>query len=709
MTIHFKAGTRSSKLARVQTRDALDKLEVCLASCLFEDVPLSSPGDRDRATDLRATPPDFFTRDLDSKVLSGELDCAVHSAKDVPDPIPAGLDWFWLPWMEDPRDAVVLPVGRNIADIPSNARIGVSSDRREAYCRRRFPVARLCGIRGNIEERLAQLDHGDYDVLIMAAAAMVRLGLEQRITEWIPAGELQPPYGQGYLAISFRADDKRFQRIRSLFVKAVTFAAAGVGSGGTCTLDVLKALRRCDVCLHDDLMGPDLLDHVPSNVECVHVGKRAGRHSLPQDEITKLIAMYARRGRRVVRLKGGDPGIFGRLAEEVEVLDTLALPYMVLPGVSSLVAATTGTGMLLTRRGVSRGFTVMTPRTQGGGVGTVGAAERARLPMVFYMAVSVTGQIAQELMAEGMPGTTPAAMVYGAGGDQSLVVSGTLADIGTKVGQVETELPGTLVIGTAAGYRYHTEFGPLMGRRILLTCSQSLQDKAVGAVNDFGGVPVSRPLIRLVTTRDAAGHVAQIGTYDWVVLTSPSAVRCFADLLKAAGTDLRSLPRLVTCGGGTSEELRAMGLRADIEPGCNFGANSLKTTIEGMIKPGLRVLRLRSDKAGTDLTDTMRRLGATVTDCILYRNEAIEYGGKPDFDAVFFASASAVEVFDKQWGLGELKGKTVAAIGDPTVAALNKAGFSVDVTGPEATVESCLAALAGKFANEALEPPRNLT
>lgn len=700
--LHFKAGTRNSKLARVQTRDALDRIEADFPGCKFEDVPVSTPGDRDLKTDLRETPPNFFTRDLDDKVLAGELDCAVHSAKDLPDPVVPGLDWFWLPWIEDPRDAIILPAGRSIADVPADARIGVSSDRRETYSRGRFPSGRLCPIRGNIEERLRQLDHGDYDVLIMAAAALVRLGLGNRITEWIPANELPPPDGQGYLAITFRAGDRRFERIRSFYVKAVAFAAAGVGSGGTCTLDVLRELRRCEVCLHDDLMGPDLLDHVPSRVECVHVGKRSGRHSLPQDEITQLVAKYARRGKRVVRLKGGDPGIFGRLAEEVEMLDALALPYRVLPGVSSLVAATTGTGMLLTRRGVSRGFAVMTPRMQGGGVGTIGGAERARLPIVFYMAVSVTGDIAKELLGDGMPASTPAAMVYGAGGDQSFVVRGTLADIGHKVEAVKTELPGTLIVGDVAGYRYRTDFGPLQSRRILLTCSQSLQDKASGLVHDFGGIPVSRPLIRLVTTAEAAEKVRRVAAYDWVILTSPSAVRCFAELLKSAGTDLRSLPKLVTCGGGTSAELGAMGLRADVEPPSGFGADGLKKTFAGLVKPGLRVLRLRSDKAETDISDTLLAMGAKVDDCILYRNEAIEYDVRPVFEAVFFASASAVEVFAKQWGVDGLKEATVAAIGDPTVSALKKIGVRVDLVGPEATVESCLTALACRYANEAL-------
>ena len=702
MALHFKAGTRSSTLARVQTRNALDRLEGQFPGCTFEDIPISSPGDRDLVTDLRESPADFFTRDLDERVLSGEFDCAVHSAKDMPDPVTDGLDWFWLPWREDPRDAIILAPGRELADLPPDMRIGVSSDRREVYCTKRFPGARQLGIRGNIEERLGLLDAGEYDMVVMASAALIRLGLQDRITEWIPLEELPPPDGQGYLSVTFRAGDERFARIRSLFVKAVTFAAGGVGSSGTCTLEVLKAVQRCDVCLHDALMGQEVLDQLPASAQCIHVGKRCGRHSLPQPEITELIARHARRGRRVVRLKGGDPGVFGRLGEEVDVMDRLGLPYRSLPGVSSLMAATTGTGMLLTRRGLTRGFSVMTPRLAGGGLGPVTLAERGKLPIVFYMAVSVTAKIAAELVEDGMPAETPAAVVFGAGSDQSYIVSGTLLDIGEKVGERKHDLPGTLIIGEVTTYRYRTDFGPLQGRRVLLTSSQALQDKAAGIVSDFGGVPVCRPLIRLVTTDEALECVKQVASYDWVVLTSPSAVRCFGELLRRGGVDVRRVPALVTCGGGTSEELAGFGLSADIEPPSNFSAEGLLKVLSDAGPKGKRVLRLRSDKAGPAVGDALRDDGATVDDCILYRNESIEYDDRPEFDQVFFASASAVEVFDSHWGVEGLAGKTVVAIGKPTLAALEKRGVTVDLVGPEATVESSLTELAAVSVRGAL-------
>lgn len=693
----FRVGTRSSKLALLQTRAVIEQLKQLFPGIGWEEVAISSPGDRDQAMDLRVSPPDFFTKDLDDRVRAGTLDCAIHSAKDVPEPIGEGLDWFWLPWREDVRDAWIRPLGRDLSTMPANGKIGVSSERREAYCRKRFPHARLVPVRGTIEQRLKQLDEGAFDLILMAGAALNRLGLQDRVTEWIPEDELPPPDGQGWLAMTFRAGDERFQQVRRLFVKAVTFAAGGAGSAGACTIESLEALKRCDICLHDTLLGHELMDMLPPTVKCIDVGKRCGEHSVPQDETTYMITMYARRGLKVVRLKGGDPGIFGRLAEEVEAMDTLGLPYRVQPGVTSLSSATSGTGMLLTRRGVSRGFCVMTPRKEGGGVGSVASDVRMELPMVFFMSLSVAGEVARQLMAEGKSPDTPAAVVYAAGSDQSWILSGNLSNIGARIKEAACPMPGLLIIGDAAKYRYE-KAGALEGRRVLLTSSDALQDKAAGLVSDFGGIPVCRPLIKLVTTMDALNHVRKIKSFDWIVLTSPSAVRCFGELLAKAGVDLRSVPKLVSCGGGTTRELRMLGLDADIEPVSQFSAEGLLDAVKPSVKKGLKVLRLRSDKAGPDLAEALRAMGAEVEDCQLYRNEAIQHEFQPQFDVAYFASASAVEVFDQQWGMKALAGRFVVAIGKPTLAALTKRGVTADLVPPEATVESSMVALAIHFA-----------
>jgi uroporphyrinogen III methyltransferase / synthase len=705
-TTVIKVGARGSGLSQIQTRNALEKLRAMLPGIAFEETFLSSPGDRDRTTDLRESPADFFTRDLDEAVLSGELDCAVHSAKDVPDPVSKGLDWFWLPWREDPCDAIVLAPGRTAADLPPDPVAGISSERREDYCRQRFPGARFKAIRGNIERRLAQVDSGEFDFVIMAACALVRLGIEDRISERIPLEVLPTPDGQGALALTFKAGNPFFLRLRGIAARAVTFAGGGVGEGMG-TVATMKALARCDVCMHDTLLDHGLLDALPSSAVLVNVGKRCGSHSVPQPVTTELITTWARRGARVVRLKGGDPCIFGRLAEEVEALDALHLPYRVLPGVSSLSAAASCSGILPTRRGVSRGFCAMSPRVKGGAVASVAGGERAALPVVFFMAISSARDVVAQMLADGEPADTPAAMVLGAGTEDAAVVRGTLADICDRAAADEAgagdeaatpteraRKPGLFIVGSVASYAFSKGWGALEGQRVLLTCSETLQEKAAGCVMDFGGVPVRRPLIRLDTTADGLAQVSHLDAFDWVVLTSPSSVRCFADLMTAADIDIRRVPKLLVCGAGTARELAALRLHADARPESGYSSEAVIEAARPMIGEGCRVLRLRSEKAGPDLAEALRGLGAEVEDCLLYGNRAVGYDEMPRFDAVFFASASAVEAYASAWGAESLEGKTVLAIGRPTLTALRAIGIEADVVGAEATVESSIRTLA---------------
>lgn len=688
----------------MQTRDALARIEALAPALKFEAAPLETCGDRDRSTDLRQSPADFFTRELDCALLAGNIDCAVHSAKDIPYPVAPGLDWFWLPWREDPRDAIVLAPGRSLEDLPEHPVIGVSSGRREEYCRARFPGCVSQPIRGNIEERLALLDKSDFDMIIMAGAALLRLGLARRITEWLDLKRLPTPEGQGAIGVTFRAGDELMLGLRGLFVSAVVFAGAGAGGAGLCTVAGVQALERAQVCLYDSLMDESLLDRLPAGCIRIDAGKRCGAHCLEQEQTTELIAKYARQGLRVVRLKGGDPGIFGRLAEEIEALDALSLAYRVIPGISSLQSATTATGMLLTRRGGSRGFCVMTPRVKGGGVAPVNRDERVRLPVVFFMAVKLAGDIASELIAEGMDEAMPCAMVFNAGAEDQFILTAAAAAFagrGSDAARVERELakrddqPGLFIAGEPAAHRFGVH-GALGGMRVLLTCSAELQDKAAARVLDFGGIPVQRPMIRLVTCPEAAQVVGRVGDYDWLALTSPSAARCFAALFREANGDIRKLPRVMVCGGGTAGEMRKLLLvTPDIVPGAGFGAESLAAAARGELWRGERVLRLRSDKAGAALAGALRESGAAVEDVVMYRNEAMKYGTQPEFDAVFFASASAVEAYAENWGVESLAGKIVVAIGRPTAAALARFDRAADVVSAEATSEGAITALAG--------------
>ncbi|QHI68600.1 uroporphyrinogen-III synthase [Tichowtungia aerotolerans] len=671
----FRAGTRNSPLALWQVNHVLARFGALFPQVSFQSLELETPGDADRTTDLRESPADFFTKTLDDAVLNGTVDFAVHSAKDLPDPVADGLDWFWLPAAGDRRDVLVGSL--------EPGTIGVSSQRRAEYAQSRFPAATQLPIRGNIEERIAQVDDGTFDLIIMAGVALQRLGLEDRIAEWIPLDELDTPEAQGALTITFRKGDARMIAMRNLFVKAAAFVGAGV-TEGHCTLDGIRALQTADVCLYDALMDDSLLKVLPESTQKIYVGKRQGAHSQPQDEINRMLCDEVRKGKRVVRLKGGDAGIFGRLAEEVEALEDLSLANRVIPGISAMQTAAADTGILLTRRGVARGFSVMTPRLQGGDVAPVDQAARAGVPVVFFMSVGIAQQLAEELMADGMSGNTPCAFVFEAGSDREEVCRGTLASLP----EIQKAV-GLFIVGEITRCGFDRTLGAFGGKQILLTCSDALMPQAVQAVYDFGGRPVVRPLIRLMPVF----HCLEFFKYDWIALTSPSAVRCFHEWLLKQKFDLRRLPKIMSVGSGTARALEKIGLGCDLIPESDFSGKGLLEAAAPIVN-GQNILRLRSQKAGTTLAEGLRAAGADVDDVVLYENRVVTHNRCPEFDAVFFASASAVESFVFQWGADALAKKTILAIGGPTRAALTAVGCKADVVGEMATVEKCLFDLA---------------
>ncbi len=696
--MNCKVGTRGSALAVVQTQNALNKLSQLFPYLNFELIKFATPGDRDQKVDLRDSPPDFFTRDLDQALCRGEIDIAVHSAKDLPVSMSPELDWFWLPWREDPRDAWILAQGRSMDDLPEYPVIGVSSERRDICALRRFPGAVLKPIRGSIIERLKQLDHGDFDAVIMAGAAFNRLELAHRITEWISLDQLCVPPGQGYLAVTFRSNDQRLRDLRRCFVKAVRFVGGGVGSADYCTYGGIKDIQSADLCLYDVLMDDALLQHLPAEAAKIFVGKRCGSHSVKQEEISALLSMYARQGKRVVRLKGGDPGLFGRLAEETAELDRLDLPYHVRAGVSALTAATTATGLLLTRRGVSRGFCVITPRAAQGEISGISLDVRAKLPLVLFMSVKIAPAMAGDLMDQGWPASTPAAVVFNAGADDQSVITFTLQSLRGNPPELESSFaPGLIIIGSAAETMFKAERGALRGCRVLLTCSESIMDKAIRCVMDFGGVPVARPMIRLLPCDLIKSRLMTLSDYEWVVITSPASVNLFMGMVHQIGVDLRSIPKIMTCGPGSANALRSHGITPDLTPPMVYSAEGLAEVISSQDFKGTRVLRLRSEKAGTLLADVLRQKGARVDDEILYHNEFIQYPEIPDYDIVFFASASAVESYIEQAGREPLQDKYILAIGKPTAAALQERGLHCDCIADKATVDGAIDTLARNF------------
>ena len=677
----FKVGTRPSKLAVAQAIQALDRVKTIDPHFDYELIQISSAGDRDRAMDLRDSPADFFTLELDEALKRGDIDCAIHSAKDLPDPLAEQIDWFWIPWREEPRDCWIF---RKDEPRPINPVIGVSSARRAEYADEQFPGAPHKTIRGNIDERIAQLDAGDFDAVLMAGAALCRLDMTDRISEWIPLDELPVPAGQGHLAITFLEGTEKMIRFRNLFNKAIVFAGAGAGDAKQLTQATREAMESAEVCLYDALLDTQLLDYLPANCERVPVGKRCGAHSKPQAEITQLVADYARQSKRVVRLKGGDPCTFGRLAEEIEFAEELGLAYRVLPGISAFQVGMAESGMLLTRRGISRGFTILTPRAAGGAIADISVEQRGELPIVFYMSVKASAVVVEQLIADGMSPSRPAAALFGAGMPGQFTVKAPLAELPAKIAETETDLPGLLWIGEISDFEF-IQAGALAGKKVLLTCSETLQQKAAQTTFDAGGKPIHFPLIQL----EARDIELDFNGQDWLVISSPASVRCLLDQV----SDLRSLPKILACGKGTADEFAKNKIIVDAMPVESYSADSIFEQAKLEFKAGERILRLRSTKAGNSLSERLKTLGVEVIDQILYDNVAVKYETCPAFDIVFFASASAVESFIAQFGKTPLEQGTTLCIGLPTADALERHGLRTDCIAKKATVDGAFQSL----------------
>ena len=701
-------GSRSSALARIQAEIARDMLADA-TGLRFALEWLESPGDRDLATPIERAAPDFFTRDLDDAVRSGAIACAVHSAKDLPDPMPDDIDWLWLPAAsEDPRDCWVTAKG--IASLGRSPRIGVSSARRSSFAKKKFPKAKLLPVRGAIDSRIEQLKRGDFDALLMAMAGLSRLypdGVPGVAVEPIPISELPPPPGQGVLAVTFLKGDKVMQEVRRAFVKAVRFVSGGVGDPGLLTLRGRADIDSADIVLYDDLIGggahgralspraPHMIGsdahgralspRAPHDGEAtgkwVYVGKRAGRHSMDQSAITRLICDSVRRGARVVRLKGGDAGLFGRLAEETDALASLGIPFIVRPGVSALTAATTPSGMLLTRRGESRRFEVLTPREGKGG------AKGDARNLVMFMATGVFAEVAKKLVREGWPKDAPFAIVRDACGAYERIERGTIGDMRRCEGTPpywcgDGILPGLVVVGPAAAHMFPES------PRVLLTCSETVMPRARLHFEDMGRKVVEWPMIELKARREYDAEY--VSGFDYIVFTSPSSVRIF---FGSYSGDLRALPKFITCGAGTDAELRRFGFASDVMPREDFSAKGLIAEILSSqvggrgraLSPrapcgsfvGKKVLRLRSVLAGTAIARALRCAGADVSDEILYDNEPVEREcDLPEFDEVFFASASGAKAFIERYGRKSIKGKKVYVMGAPTESALPKGRYA---------------------------------
>ena len=329
----------------------------------------------------------------------------------------------------------------------------------------------------------------------------------------------------------------------------------------------------------------------------------------------------------------------------------------------------------------------LTPRREGGDSGSAGADLRTSLPIVLFMSVRTAEPVFRELIAEGRSPDEAAAVVFDAGSSAPRILKGTLSTLPTLIKKNPDEAPGLIVIGEPASLEFSSS-GALKGMRVLLTASPALSETGRRRVLDFGGLPLVEPLIAL--EREAC-PLGDLEDFDWVCLSSPSASRFFLDALKEMRLDLRKIPSLMVCGKRTAAPLEEAGLYPELCPHAGFSAKGLLEAIPAA-HGSVRVLKLDSDRAGSELADGLEAKGYTLTRRILYRNTPVEGETLPDADAVVLASSSAAENLAKRGG--DMKSSLFAVIGEPTRQRLEALGGEWILPAPEATMEDCICALA---------------
>lgn len=480
---------------------------------------------------------------------------------------------------------------------------------------------------------------------------------------------------------------------------------AGPGDPGLITVRGLEILKKAEVVIYDYLAGEKLLKHVPADAEFIYAGKQGGiKHTHTQDEINQLLVDRVRSGKKVVRLKGGDPFIFGRGGEELEELVKAGLSFEAVPGVTSASAAATFAGVPITHRRFTSSVAFITghedPNKENSniawdkistGVGT----------LVFYMGIKNLESIAENLMKNGRDPKTPVAVVRWASRPNQKSVVGTLDNIAEIVREKGIKPPALTIVGDVVNLRDTInwyEVRPLFGKRIIVTRTREQASELVSLLEENGANCLEFPTISICPpdSWDALDEaLQQLGRFQWLVFTSINAIHAFFGRLYEKGMDTRALAscKIAAVGKVTDDCLRTYGLISDLLPE-DFTGEGLAEAFERQGVAGNEILIPRALKAREVLPERLERAGARVTIVPVYQNKRPEGIHEKlraklenkDADIVTFTSSSTVTNFIHMLGVKDqdelqriMGGIKIAAIGPVTAKTVEANGLKVDI------------------------------
>ena len=657
----LRIGSRESALAVIQAETAVEGIKrfdknitariITMKTCgdMILDRPLESVGGKG-----------LFIKELDSALLDGKIDAAVHSLKDIPAFVEKGIEIKSFLRRGDPRDALVLPAGKTEPDMTKP--LGCSGGRRRVQLQKLFPGWEIRPVRGNVLTRLKKLDGGGYGALVLAAASLERLGLAARVNRFFSVDEVIPAAGQGIIAVCAREGDgsawfdgiddgesrsaafaeRAFVRtldggcgspiaayaevsggsitLRGLYAEGetlafitgsvsgpiteceelgkelavkllmeyhgragvkpgrVTLIGAGPGDPGLLTVRAVEALGEADLVLYDNLAGRGVIARIPAGAKTVYVGKKAGRHTLRQQEINSILLKEAAAGKNVARLKGGDPFLFARGGEELELLSMAGIPFEVIPGVSSALAVPALAGIPATHRSFCSQAHIVSAHLKDGSADEEKTDYRALVKsggtIIFLMGVSALESICNGLLEAGMRPDMPAAIVeQGSTARQKKVLS-TVARLRGEAALAGIRSPAITVVGEVCALSEQFswyEKKPLFGLRIGVTRPASRAAKLSALLAAEGAEVVEIPSVVTRAIEDTEALEAALSSLrggEWFVFTSPAGVEVFFDKLIGYGKDARALAksRFAAIGKTTAGALAARGIIADLVP-----------------------------------------------------------------------------------------------------------------------------------------------
>jgi uroporphyrinogen III methyltransferase/synthase len=495
----------------------------------------------------------------------------------------------------------------------------------------------------------------------------------------------------------------------------VTIVGAGPGDPGLITLRGFAALEQAEVVFYDYLVNPLLLRQAGlqqscrSDVELVCLGRHGQGRILPQEEINTRMIAAARAGKCVVRLKGGDPAIFGRTAEEIDALEAAGICYEVIPGVTAALAAGGVAGIPLTHRQWASGVAFVTGQEcRDKDAAPLEAASLARFPgtLVFYMGVTSAPMWSVELVKHGKPADTPVAIVRRCGLPGQEILTTTLGELPTLLAPGKMRPPAIVIVGEVVRVQAeakHLSARRLSGRTVLVTRPERQAASMIGALGKLGAAVLVQPAIAIDPPRDWApvdAAISRLSTYDWLVFSSANGVQFFLDRILQTGGDLRELGgcRLAAIGPATSEALAEYHLRADWLPE-QYRAEALAAGLADEAA-GRRFLLLRASRGREVLAETLSAAGGHVDQVVVYQSSDIAQA-EPDIvaalsagriDWVTVTSSAIARSLVRMFG-ADLRHARLAAISPLTAEVLTEAGYPPTVVATPYTTEGLIDAI----------------